>query len=836
MEYYKLPNTITRYLSDKLYDRRKLGATEIRQIVEKFVFQKEQQKIKDIIVFVEKEFIYSSSINSRKGGLLAIAAITLGLGTEIPTFLSLLLPPVLRTVQDKDPKIRFYSCESLYNIIKASKGHILLYFNETFDRLCQLVADPDKAVRDATELLDRLMKEIVCANDLDFEKFIPLLSYAVNALTVANCRRFVISWIRVFDSVPSIDILKALPCFLDGLFKMLADPNDDIRQSVDTCLTSFLDDICEIYKNTPEEMHRMVSARNIEILGKRKKLSPAKTKQSLMLSESPTDDLIRLKDEISTLGDNVDATGGNGDNNSAYARASASGNMNDENWTTATTESSTTIDAADQSLHLPGEDGLTLVATSPLEAPRPSKDETKLEAEASEPTMTTTTTIGVMRDKDQLGNPQKTRSQFLRFGGIIKILIPHCKSKDEFTLLTAVHWLNEFILFGKEKTLPYVANILGVVLLQVSHKYPQISSTAERASNNLAKIVKNTQQQFVVKEVMTVLVRLLKNTWVPTRLRAVSWLNILQCRPQCSVELTNQSEVLLPQLLQMLQDPSEEIVHVVLLVLSRFALANDEYFEKLIASLIDLLVVEARLMEFRTRLIVSHLALYIPPQKVLQAFSAHLVAKDVGPVFTSAMIQILNDLLLTSIEMASVRDCLKSLSPESHELFCTLYHTWCYHEAAVFGLCLLAQKYEYASRLVVEFSKYSMSVNIFLELDRLVQLIETPVFIYLRLQLLDPDKYPFLFKCLFGLLMVLPQTEGFTDLKNRLHAITSLGTMALIRSTNSNSVVCDPSRIFVASLLSDDQMLEEFKCAQKKHDSHTKQIEAKKRDAFQQQH
>jgi hypothetical protein len=45
------------------------------------MFQKDQQKVKDIIVYIEKEFIYSSSINSRKGGLLAIAAISLGLGT-----------------------------------------------------------------------------------------------------------------------------------------------------------------------------------------------------------------------------------------------------------------------------------------------------------------------------------------------------------------------------------------------------------------------------------------------------------------------------------------------------------------------------------------------------------------------------------------------------------------------------------------------------------------------------------------------------------------------------------------------------------------------------------
>jgi hypothetical protein len=40
-------------------------------------------------------------------------------------------------------------------------------------------------------------------------------------------------------------------------------------------------------------------------------------------------------------------------------------------------------------------------------------------------------------------------------------------------------------------------------------------------------------------------------------------------------------------------------------------------------------------------------------------------------------------------------------------------------------------------------SKYPMSVNIFFEIDRLVQLLETPIFIYLRLQLLEPEKYPY---------------------------------------------------------------------------------------------
>lgn len=43
-----------------------------------------------------------------------------------------------------------------------------------------------------------------------------------------------------FDSVPGVDMLKALPHFLDGVFSMLADRNEDIRQSVETCLAEFL--------------------------------------------------------------------------------------------------------------------------------------------------------------------------------------------------------------------------------------------------------------------------------------------------------------------------------------------------------------------------------------------------------------------------------------------------------------------------------------------------------------------------------------------------------------------------------------------------------------------
>ena len=45
----------------------------------------------------------------------------------------------------------------------------------------------------------------------------------------------------------------------------------------------------------------------------------------------------------------------------------------------------------------------------------------------------------------------------------------------------------------------------------------------------------------------------------------------------------------------------------------------------------------------------------------------------------------------------------------------------------------------------------------------------------LRLQLLEPEKYPHLFKCLYGLLMLLPQSSAFLSLRNRLNAVNSAG-------------------------------------------------------------
>lgn len=68
-----------------------------------------------------------------------------------------------------------------------------------------------------------------------------------------------------------------------------------------------------------------------------------------------------------------------------------------------------------------------------------------------------------------------------------------------------------------------------------------------------------------------------------------------------------------------------------------------------------------------------------------------------------------------------------------------------------------------------------MTVAMLIQVDKLVQLLESPIFTSLRLQLLDPEKNPCLLKAMYGLLMLLPQSSAFATLRNRLSAVSNMG-------------------------------------------------------------
>jgi len=181
-------------------------------------------------------------------------------------------------------------------------------------------------------------------------------------------------------------------------------------------------------------------------------------------------------------------------------------------------------------------------------------------------------------------------------------------------------------------------------------------------------------------------------------------------------------------------------------------------------------------------------------------------------------------ILITSPELADFRRRLKSLETrqDGQALFTTLYRSWCHNPVAVFSLCLLAQAYEHASNLLYIFADLEITVPLLVQIDKLVQLIESPVFTYLRLQLLEPEKYPHLFKCLYGLLMLLPQSSAFVSLRNRLSAVNSAGFLHIAPKSTVGNISSTRSKLGREEIKW-QELLSHFRSVQARHEKARRQ-------------
>lgn len=238
-----LPPHLLRSLGQKEYEKRKGAALEIETAIKELRDAGQSERVAAVVHYVAHDLAGSPHPNVRKGALHALAGVAIGLREELPRFLPEILPPILASFCDPDCRVRYYACESLYNVAKVARAHTVAHFNDIFEALFKLSADTDLGVQNGFQLLDRLMKDIVAESDsFDLRAFMPLLRRRV---FVANSytRQFLIGWIAILDSVPEIDMLAHLPDFFDGLFHMLSDLNKEIRQQAYAVLYDFLTEI-----------------------------------------------------------------------------------------------------------------------------------------------------------------------------------------------------------------------------------------------------------------------------------------------------------------------------------------------------------------------------------------------------------------------------------------------------------------------------------------------------------------------------------------------------------------------------------------------------------------
>ncbi|KAG6030180.1 hypothetical protein E4U41_000159 [Claviceps citrina] len=764
------PN-IQRALNDKLYDKRKVGALELERVIRELVVSKDYQRVHDILEQLCNDYAYAvHQPHARNGGLIGLAAAAIALGPDLPRYLAKIVPPVLACFTDQDARVRYYACEAMYNIAKVAKGEILVYFNSIFDQLCRLGADSELSVKNGAELLDRLVKDIVAESAASYvsvleavpafdddktsvdsqdihlptafslPSFIPLLReriWVINPFT----RQFLVGWMTLLDSIPDLELVTYLPEFLGGLLKFLGDQNVDVRTATQSCLDKFLNEI----KRIARVKRGILESKKSREGGKRKR-------QDSMDTESIRPNLEE--------GDEINSDAYDGDE----------GDSTEDDW-------------------IPGQDveinykHILRILTATLDSP--------LEEDCLLESLRWIVEFLDISPEEVLPFTPKILAHMLPAMASNKDTIRQAATRVNTCLMDYVVSLSDDSGLNSQS--------LSQSQLRSASRLALTSEKAEESQSNRHSVSSVREPDFgrfpsdqgrfssaggtpaVVQSpdldytaAVNSLTLLFLNDHEATRVAALTWLIMLHRKAPRKVLAFNDGTF--PALLKTLSDPSDAVVTKDLQLLSQISRnSEDDYFANFMVNLLQIFSTDRKLLETRGNLIIRQLCLSLSPERIYRTL-ADCIEKEEDVEFASIMVQNLNNNLITAPQLAEVRKRLRNLeTKDGQTLFVALFRSWCYNAVATFSLCLLSQAYEQAYNLLQIFGELDMTVNLLIQVDKLVQLIESPVFTYLRLQLLEPEKHPYLYKCMYGILMLLPQSSAFAALKNRLNSVSSIG-------------------------------------------------------------
>lgn len=756
----------------------------MEKTVREYIVNEEYECIDSIIDELCRDYAYAlHQPMARNAGLMGLAAAAIALGNKyVGNYLDKLLPPVLACFGDQNDQVRFYSCESLYNIAKIAKGDILVYFNEIFDVLCKISADTDTSVKGAAELLDRLIKDIAseCASthlsvvnnnpdDLppatmtdphtgnvvqiehishlafSLPKFIPLLSERIHAIN-PNTRMFLVSWLQVLENIPDLELISYLPTFLPGLFVFLGDSHKDVRivtHSLINLLLHGVERISEI-KNIVKEQ---------ELRQKQKSLDHtlSKKQDGALITERKRSLMNKLK------------------------QLSLTENVNEN-----------------VSLDLPLQEDVNSTIVPQYEHSNELETSIKLSADRN----------GALYYPGQ--------DIQLDFSKIIQILINNSSSSESEIQSVVLTWIETILKISPEDFLPYLSKLLSVLLKILNDSDHGISQIAQNVNSRLIELTSEYDScacGINYASIINTLVLHFLDSSVITKVACLDWLILIYNKdPKQLIEHDDNTFL---TLLKSLSDKDSKLIAKALELISYLCNdSNEMYFTKFITSLLKLFKDNENLLKTRSNYILRQLCMKLSSEKIYKVMSL-IVEKDDDMNFVRMIIQILSTNLITSSGLTSLRKKLRS--EEGWEFFTTLFKSWSYNPISLITMCLISEQYELAYSVLQIYVDYDLSVVDFLQIDILVQFLESPVFTRLRLQLLEQEKYPYLYKCLYGILMILPQSKAFTILNSRLNSVNKLASQSIFHGHVNTSNESFPYNISDMSLESPSRSINQKK-------------------------
>uniref|UniRef100_UPI00398E6C95 protein VAC14 homolog isoform X2 n=1 Tax=Pristiophorus japonicus TaxID=55135 RepID=UPI00398E6C95 len=726
-DFAPLTSNIVRALNDKLYEKRKVAALEIEKLVREFVAQNNIGQIKHVIQILSQEFALSQHPHSRKGGLIGLAACSIALGKDSGLYLKELIEPVLTCFNDADSRLRYYACEALYNIVKVARGSVLPHFNVLFNGLSKLAADPDPNVKSGSELLDRLLKDIVTeSSKFDLVAFVPLLRERIYSNN-QYARQFIISWILVLECVPDINLLDYLPEILDGLFQILGDNSKEIRKMCETVLVEFLKEI----KKNPSSV-KFAEMANI-----------------LVIHCQASDELIQLT-AMTWMREFIQLAGRVMLPYSSGILTAVLPCLSYDDRKKSIKEVANVCNQTLMKLIMPEDDGDNVRQITLQQLDGTADDSSSSRKTSSDQSNTSHDMITGNNSSSSVCVTIDRSQETLDLDGIVLVLDRHLHDTvtGMMTRIAVLKWLYHLYIKTPRKMFRHTDSLFPMLL----------------------KTLSDESDEVILKD-LEVLAEIASSPAGQTEGHDSYESNSCQ---------SSQSELHIPISSSTPLNPSRPRT----LECSPSTPTMNSYFFKFMINLLKQFNTEKRLLEIRGAFIIRQLCLLLNAENIFHSM-AEILLREEDLKFASTMVQTLNSILLTSTELFQLRNQLKDLRTTN---------------------------YKHAYDLIQKFGDLEVTIDFLTEVDKLVQLIECPIFTYLRLQLLDVENNPYLIKALYGLLMLLPQSKAFQLLSQRLQCVPN---PELMRTTPSEKPVTSNRQI--PSEIDYSELLQHFEKVQKKH-------------------
>jgi len=715
-----IDQNLKKALSDRIYEKRKPAALQLEQVVRQAIEQNDVELVSGVITELGREFAYAlRHPNYRNGGLIGLAAVAIALGCDnLQPYLDDIIQPILACFGDADSRVRYYACEALYNVAKIAKGEILAYFNEIFDALCKLTADLEESVRNGANLVDQLMRDIV-------------VETASNYVFQINRDPPVIAPTTVEPEGPE---------------------GPSLQMSTDE--TAVAHEASVKGENYEQELSRPTSVaekpsftldRFIPLLVERIYVINPATRmflvQWIMLLDSIPDlELIKylpgfLEGLVLFLTDSHKEV-------RVYTKTCLDTLLKD------------TASVAQLNPHndKPGESDVLPEQKSGIEA----------------------------------GRYQIGQDTHIYYAEIVDILLSKMDPSHNEIRLVVLTWMGRILTVSPKDVFAKLSTLVGILLPALSDDSSEIRQFGQILNDELLDLLPEHAIEIDTHATIQALSQQLETEDKVLRLSILQWFRILYSNTPKS---TSSYEELLVKLLGPLADPSDEVVSRDLELLALILRDSpDSELQSFTRKLVIAFQENEQLFRNRSRFVVLQLCVLLTPERVLPTIGQIVMRRHQKPTteaekskvdqsddFDRRVVQVMCNILLTAPEMGGLRAKLTQLhTQEDSSLFTSLFLGWCKNSVAVLSLCLLAKAYEMSFWVLEILANRDVTVHNLVQIDKLVQYIEGPVLAPLRMDLLEPSRNHFLYKTLYGLLMVLPQSSAFTVLQKRLDSVCSI--------------------------------------------------------------